>query len=658
MNGSGGTARIADRKKPQLSGFFLEFKLTVPLHCVYFGESPQARSVGQQMNFNAQNGFKQGFSNSALSADERSLSVGQAKSASVDTPSYESFTEHGFEAELKGLAFKSLDRETGELIKYHRARTGDYTIQLTADEHRLNSMIEKSILRDTASRLLWNKDLKGASGTVADAYDQHKVCKCHKVSYVKRDPSERIALGVDAFGKGQVSGIVKCGKSWLCGECAAKINEHKGAELRDMLQKALERDYKVELFNFTIPHYKDDDLGENLDAQKAALEDFWRSGVIKRFKKSPLDLPENARIKKEGCDFIGRVSALEFTWSSANGWHPHYHIMVISKHGSKGWKSDLLDCWQQQLKKHSLEPKTAKGWENFHRALVIQDGEKAGEYILKYGSDDESKLTAKGKVIRWDMADEITKQNIKSGRAKSLAPFDFLREIKNPDVSYQTKKHYKKLFREFAKITADRQLNHCRWSAGLRKHFDITNELTDQEIVDSSEHVKKDIAFINSDEWSMMQKLKENVSVNLRVLASRQFQGTDENHVLPLYIYDRTQQKITFSDYLAEFNTRINYQNEAKDSPELTDLENYNREKIIKTPEQESEDIRRLFENYNKHNSTHWPKRSISQYVRGEVQKGDIDPCNHLDYFDTDTVYDFFNDVEEEFLHYKTNFKK
>lgn len=451
----------------------------------------------------------------------------------VDTRSYETHADHSFIKSEKSSSYKILvDDSTGETVQVEIATDGDYSIVKNASDNKFNSLEKGYKLLDEASKTLWSPT-KGKH--------QHRTCKCNKVRI-----DSNVNVLKDTSGRTFFGGLMQCGSVWTCPICSRKINEHKASDMREAFTSALTQDHNIELLTFTFPHSINQSLKDNLKKLSSARQDFWRSGIVKRFRLS---------------GYIGRIDSFEITYGK-NGWHPHIHAVVFSK-GSATAKSNnylLLRQWVSCLFKHGLA--NALDMKGIERSLDIRDGSKAGEYICKFGSDGESKLTKDGsKSVHWDIADETTKAHIKSGRNGSVTPFDMLR-ISSSTTDNNEQLTYRKLFREYAVCMKGK--SQIRWSKGLRDFYNVGEQLTDQEIVELREERAVLKAVITDSEWTQLITLeisnkvssKQPVRTTLRYLASLDTKGTDEHSCIARYIYDRTLQTISFEDYYSNFILR------------------------------------------------------------------------------------------------------
>lgn len=97
--------------------------------------------------------------------------------------------------------------------------------------------------------------------------------------------------------------------------CAAKIAERRREELVRGREQAAKLGYQMVMLTLTAPHYLNDDVGDLLRGLRESLNKVFkdRSGrnFINRFQ------------------ILGRIRALEVTWSENNGFHPHFHILLF-----------------------------------------------------------------------------------------------------------------------------------------------------------------------------------------------------------------------------------------------------------------------------------------------------------------------------------------
>ena len=346
-------------------------------------------------------------------------------------------------------------------------------------------------LQEQARLVLWDADAKFNS----KGYQvQHRTCTCSRLS---------ITSGADIYkskehGKAHYGGLMRCANSRTCPVCAATISERKGNELRLAANQCEALGLKFSLLTFTVPHSKGDSLIELKKKIGDALSNFWRGGPSTRFKK------------KYG--IVGNIRSFEVRYGE-HGWHPHFHIIVVSKHELPATRKDpktskpldvehqsdewnkILGMWQSAAARAGLNTPNKFG-------MDLQNGTQAGEYITKYGSDDEILKTKKGKGLTWDMADEMTKGHVKLSKNRddeSLSPFDILSLSGNAKTESE-RKRYTMLFREWAK--ASERLTMLKWSRGLRAIFGMSEkEKSDEQVLAEQEDKADLLCHVSSKQW-------------------------------------------------------------------------------------------------------------------------------------------------------------
>jgi hypothetical protein len=262
-------------------------------------------------------------------------------------------------------------------------------------------------------------------------------------------------------------GLMVCGNVWVCPVCAAKISERRRAELKTAFNGHINNGGYCTMMTLTFSHSARDKLEDLLDALSKAMIKF-RSG--KRYDK----------FRKE-IGLIGSIRAFEITYG-ANGWHPHIHLLNMHTTEIEQWeweylKDDLYDMWSTACAKYGLSCDRKHG-------IKLNDAQEASTYIGKWGDIMDKP---------WGTDSEMTKSNIKKGRAGSMTPFDFLRvAVDDGDLEYSSK------FKEYADaIKFKRQLV---WSPGLKDMF-LIEEKTDEEVAVEKIEDADHLGSLERDDW-------------------------------------------------------------------------------------------------------------------------------------------------------------
>lgn len=193
-----------------------------------------------------------------------------------------------------------------------------------------------------------------------------------------------VGVSVTASGRTHVSGIQRCRSVGSCPSCASTI---RGARARD-IEAAVEAAHAVGLqvwfLTLTVPHAAGDDLGSTLDR----VRDYWRRMQQSRGTRA---LFGSMRVE-------GFVRAFEVTWSEANGWHPHLHVLIFTR---AMYVRPLVDCW---------------------RAVWDADG-IGGQWVPRVSADVRRVRRGSGAAsylakvdMRWGVGTEMARSDLKRGR--------------------------------------------------------------------------------------------------------------------------------------------------------------------------------------------------------------------------------------------------
>lgn len=261
------------------------------------------------------------------------------------------------------------------------------------------------------------------------------------------------------------AGLRICGSPWTCPVCAAKISEKRIGELKTAFQVHKKQDGKIAMLTLTFSHKRTDKLAEILEIFLKATMKFMTGKAYHEIRKE--------------MGIIGRIRAMEVTWSNENGFHPHTHIAIFYKNDVEleSVKKKMFKLWKSACSKFGLKV-------NKEHGLDLQQADNAESYLAKQAT--------------WSLEQELTKAHSKKGRMNSLTPFDFLREyIKNENPRFLN------LFREYAQaFKGKRQL---QWSQGLKKQFVIV-EKSDEELAKEKTEQSDLLGYLDWDQWRLVLK--------------------------------------------------------------------------------------------------------------------------------------------------------
>lgn len=263
--------------------------------------------------------------------------------------------------------------------------------------------------------------------------------------------------------RARFAGLQTCGSVWMCPVCSARISEVRRVELNSALAQARVLGIGVWLITLTARHSASDPLLELLSNIKRAKQHWHNSRTLKGYKSA----------------LHGTITATELTHGK-NGWHPHFHLlMFIAPFGDPTeldrFKDDLQSQWITSLKACGLDGNGA--------AFDMQNAERAGQYVAKWGAAEELTLSVK-----------------KKGDSASTAgrhPFDFLRTAAHSAFD-------RALFYTYATTFKGRR--QLQWTPGLRDLLSVPLK-TDEEaaVIDPTEEDEW-LMSINPDSWKIARR--------------------------------------------------------------------------------------------------------------------------------------------------------
>lgn len=341
----------------------------------------------------------------------------------------------GIDAKYKHTAEK-VDPETGEILGFVDPMAG-----------RIQRFVLQSVVRKLLPKSRTNNCLRVRQGG-----KQIQVLKSFE------------------HGTASYGGLQTCGSVWQCPVCAAKIAERRRVEVLAAMTAWQAQGGCVNMITLTCPHQRSDDLEQLLVKQAKALNSFWKDRQVKSV------LVEMGN--------IGHIKATETTHGRLsdynNGWHPHYHVLMFD--GSNvdlslfdaarmtDWQVRLYLRWANACKLAGL------GQPSYAHGLKLDNGHKAGQYMTK-----------------WGLEDEITKGHTKKA-LHGETPFDLLRALALDDTDRQAAA----LFIEFATVfKGKRQL---RWSKGLKARFAV-EEKSDDVLADEKEDFAEVLGALTIEQW-------------------------------------------------------------------------------------------------------------------------------------------------------------
>lgn len=294
----------------------------------------------------------------------------------------------------------------------------------------------------------------------------------------------------DSDGGAHVSGHETCASVWSCPVCAASIRNHRADEITRGLAEHLRRPTRAEkkagrkasglpasrggavLVTLTLPHQAGDRLAVTFGLVNAAFRAMQSGRAY--------------AAEREAYGILGYVRAAEVT-HGANGWHPHLHLILVTAARLTAEACQVLAAaWLARWNRYL----TSCGWpaasdeHGVRFDLVRRDSAAVAVYVAKLQEGDATKPPRRANV-----AAEMTRADLKSGRGGSRVPFEILADFGSDGAADDLE-----LWHEYQ--TATKGKSAVRWSRGLRALLlPDEEELTDEAVTEQAAEAE-DLAVI------------------------------------------------------------------------------------------------------------------------------------------------------------------
>jgi len=292
--------------------------------------------------------------------------------------------------------------------------------------------------------------------------DQHRTCWCSRsLRFGDFGAGAGGFIGVyrnEARDGASLTGLNRCGNLHTCPVCAAKIGELRRKQLSSAMVAHQANGGHAYLLTFTFPHEADEPLESLMAKFDKARQRFQNNRLWKAIKKDKRS--------------VGVVNSLEFTVSQENGWHPHVHMLLFCDKQAFGEGApatngdlnsymieDLSKLWCGILFKVGLGD-NSKLQDMLKHALNVRGGEKAAEYIAKFGRDE-----------KWGASSELARSHSKICSAGErwgvlhFTPFQLLVWAEAGDTWAVHR------FREYAEAVEGKRA--LTWSRGLKESLGV-----------------------------------------------------------------------------------------------------------------------------------------------------------------------------------------
>lgn len=162
--------------------------------------------------------------------------------------------------------------------------------------------------------------------TLRDHVAPHSPERVRNCGRVRVDEVVQVRAGA---GRASFAGIATCRSVWECPVCMWKQRADRAQEVAQVVRlwesehgptrsvgEDGEQRFRMMLLTLTVRHNRNDSIRELGGGLLDAKSEFYRGGTWTRLKRS------------YGLEYI---SGWEPTYGDANGWHPHIHVLVLTK---------------------------------------------------------------------------------------------------------------------------------------------------------------------------------------------------------------------------------------------------------------------------------------------------------------------------------------
>jgi hypothetical protein len=246
-----------------------------------------------------------------------------------------------------------------------------------------------------------------------------------------------------------VTGLQSCGSVWSCPVCAAHIRYVRSVEVAEACVRHLDAGGGLLFLTLTLRHHRGERLEQLLDGLLNAHR--------RTFQGAPWD-----RVR-DRFGIVGRIRSTEATWGSANGWHPHLHLLLFLEDVPTRSEVAELEAWLAHRWAAMVERQGLQLPDHDHgcRLELVSSGEGVGQYVAKVQEAASVPL-------------ELTRGDLKTSRT-GLVPFELL------EAAGDGERDALALWWEYEAATHRRRC--IEWTRGLRDLLGIGEEVDDAAIV-------------------------------------------------------------------------------------------------------------------------------------------------------------------------------
>lgn len=327
--------------------------------------------------------------------------------------------------------------------------------------------------------------------TVSNTQSNRRSAYALKNTSAKLLPTERVAhclnhrvtheRGVDvrlnkSNGRAAYGNLMRCNSVWVCPCCSARILAQRGSEVEQGVKSWTEAGGSVWMLTLTHSHQRTDNLAVKMKLLQKALSRFFgdraMKSVFEQFGKT------------------GQITTLETTYSEANGWHPHHHILMFSAMSPDQFLNDVVSVTYDErgyieyvtphrekrlIKQGRIDDIKTVSFEHFIKSYWVRicDAVGLGTPSVKRGATIQNAGSVKSYLTKFKTAQELTNAQAKRGKNGSRNQWEILADAHNGC------KRSGELWQIYAAaFKGSRQLF---WSRGL-KDLLLIGEVADDEI--------------------------------------------------------------------------------------------------------------------------------------------------------------------------------
>lgn len=300
----------------------------------------------------------------------------------------------------------------------------------------------------------------------------HRVRVCHKAIAHGKDGVEIRRTAESA----RFNGLMSCGNVWACPVCMSRINAQRAEALRNGLTNASFLGYRAYLLTLTVRHDRTDHLADLIDALTKAYRYMWSGKTGQAIKRA--------------LTWQGSARALEIRHAMTHGWHPHFHIIVLTENELD---ADTLSALTTRIKARWMQSLSHVGYDaTFENGADLRT---STTQIFNY-------LTKADRL-----ADELTATDTKKS-AESRSPIELL------NASREGEQYASALWREY--VTATKGAKALVMCPSFRELTEYDQHLANAESAEQTETESAElVAVIPPALWHMIKQHRDDLRAEI-----------------------------------------------------------------------------------------------------------------------------------------------